>query len=55
MKEFYVSPNLHVVCFVPVERLASTSHFDELLNMGKPGLGEAVVPSEDDIPLEIRL
>lgn len=55
MKETYISPELHPVCFAPVERLAGTIFFDDLLNLSKPGLGNATDPSKDDIPVEIGL
>ena len=55
MKENYVSPAVNVVCFAPVERLAGTILFDDLLNISKPGLGGETEPSGDDIPVEIDL
>ena len=55
MKQPYSAPDLHIVCFAPVERLAGTILFDDLLNISKPGLGGETEPSGDDIPVEIDL
>ena len=52
MKELYISPVLNVLCFAPVERLANTITFDDLLNAG--GLNpEASRDDEGDIDINL--
>ena len=45
MKELYISPVLNVLCFAPVERLAGSISFDDLLAAG----GNAPEASKDDV------
>lgn len=50
MKEQYISPVLNVLCFAPVERLASTDPYgvQAVSSLEEGGLGEAASPGGDD-------
>ncbi|MBR5529253.1 MAG: hypothetical protein IKU57_02135 [Oscillospiraceae bacterium] len=54
MKELYIAPELNVICFAPVERLAADGeiNFDDLLDAGglKP---EASRDPEGDLDLDL--
>lgn len=47
MKEQYISPALNVMCFAPVERLASNDEYTMLLDIGTEG-GEKPSAGFDD-------
>jgi hypothetical protein len=49
MKEIYVAPEANLVCFEATEKLAKIIDFDELLQIGGGGQGDAVTPSDGDI------
>ena len=57
MKELYTSPEMKVLCFAPVERLANGNvTMDDLL--GNIGLGATETPmsfNNDDIELDLSL
>ena len=57
MKELYTSPEMKVLCFAPVERLANSNvTMDELL--GNAGLGGTDTPmsfNDDDIEIGLSL
>jgi len=53
MKELYISPVLNVLCFAPVERLASgTINFDDLLAAGG-NASEASRDNENDLDIDL--
>ena len=56
MKELYISPELNVLCFAPVERLANTDPYGIQLaaDLGNGGLGNEASPGDDgDFGLDI--
>lgn len=55
MKEFYISPELKLLCFAAGQKLASVN-FDDLLNPGtNNGPAQEANPSDTDIPMDINL
>lgn len=46
MKELYISPELHVLCFAPQQQLANDDDLDLGLNLG--GLNPETSPGGDD-------
>ena len=55
MKEHYISPVLQITCFAPVERLAATINFDDLLDLTDGGKGDATNPSGGDVGINLNL
>ena len=56
MKELYISPELNVLCFAPVERLANTDPYGIQLtaDLNDGGLGNEASPGDDgDFGLDI--
>ena len=51
MKELYISPELNVICFAPVERLANSDdllQLDLLMDVSRYGANEPGASIEDD-------
>lgn len=53
MKELYISPELEVLCFAPVERLAKTVSMRDLTGYDEGEVPEVSGPFDDDFPFEI--
>lgn len=54
MKKEYVSPEIEIVCFAPVERLAGVIEFDDLLNLTTGGSKvEITNPSRADVSIDL--
>ena len=56
MKELYISPELNVLCFAPVERLANSDPYGIQLaiNLDEGGLRDETSPGDDgDFSLDI--
>ena len=54
MKKEYVAPQLEIVCFAPVERLASVIEFDSLLDLTTGGNKvEIINPSGGDVSIDL--
>lgn len=47
MKELYISPEMKVLCFAPIESLASEFDIDADTLLGTPGNGVGSIPNED--------
>ena len=52
MKELYISPEMKVLCFAPIESLASGFDINADILLGVPGAGVSENPG-GDIDLEI--
>ena len=54
MKEQYISPELNVFCFAPVERLANDEEYNALMDLGTEGGNKPSAGFDDgDFGLEI--